>query len=220
MSYVNCYGLIHHVSESATHEDVIVTDVGFAYQCVSQAWHIKQGQRLITNGGLAAMGWGLPAAVGACIGSGRRTILFVGDGGLMFNIQELATVRHHDLPIKIFLLNNGGYLTMRQSQAHAFDGYMGSDDGSGLSFPTFVGIAQAHNLGYCGVRRSELLSEAVRATLNKEGPSICEVFMDPDQKQVPKSVNKRDESGNIRQTPIEDAWPYLPREEIEENLKV
>jgi acetolactate synthase-1/2/3 large subunit len=219
LSYVNCYGLIYHVAEQATAEDVIVTDVGFAYQCVSQAWKIKKGQRLLTNGGVAAMGWGLPAAIGACIGTGRRTLLFVGDGGLMFNLQELSTLKHHNLPVKIFLLNNGGYLTMRQSQEHAFDTYMGSDEKSGISFPDFGDIAYANYVLWNRVASSLHVKEAVATALKSTGPWLCEVMMDPNQPQIPKSVNQRDEQGNIRQTPIEDAWPYLPREEIAENLK-
>lgn len=218
--YVNSYHLVEALSEACGPDDVIVTDMGFAFQNTHQAWQVKNGQRLFTNCGLAAMGWGLPAAIGAAVGSGKRVICIVGDGGLMMNVQELSTLAHHGLPVKIVLLNNGGYLTMRQSQAHAFDGYMGSDEASGLSFPDFGILANAHRVPYSVATMSEMVSARVSSVLASDGPHLCEIVMDPDQPQEPKSINRRDETGNIKQTPIEDAWPYLPREEVEENLKV
>ena len=143
--FVNSFYLLDTLSTLAKDDDIIVTDMGFAFQNTHQTWKVKKGQRLITNCGLAPMGWGLPAAVGAAIGSGRRILAIVGDGGLMMNIQELATVMHHKLNIKIFLLNNGGYLTIKQTQQLGFDGrLMGVDKDTGLSFPNFVEIAYAH----------------------------------------------------------------------------
>jgi acetolactate synthase-1/2/3 large subunit len=217
--YVNSYHLIDELSERLGPDDVVVTDMGFAFQNTHQAFRVKQGQRLFTNGGTAAMGWGLPAAIGAAVGSGKRVTCIAGDGGLMFNMQELSTLKHHNLPVKIFLLNNGGYLTMRQSQEHAFDTYMGSDEKSGISFPDFGDVAYANYVLWNRVSSSSQVKEAVATALKSSGPWLCEVMMDPNQPQIPKSVNQRDEQGNIRQTPIEDAWPYLPREEIEENLR-
>lgn len=216
--YVNSYHLVDELSEQLTPQDVVVTDMGFAFQNTHQAFRVKQGQRLFTNCGLAAMGWGLPGAIGAAVGSGRRTVCIAGDGGLMMNAQELSTLKHHQLPVKIFLLNNGGYLTMRQSQAHAFGGYMGSDEGSGLSFPHFRNLARAHGIAprYC--EHAGMLREVVADVLAEPGPVLCEVVMDPDQPQVPKSINRREPDGTIKQTAIEDAWPYLPRDEMEENL--
>lgn len=215
---INSYGLVSVLSDLAGPDDVIVTDMGFSFNTCHQAWHIKLGQRLMTNCGLAAMGWGLPAAIGAAVGSGKRVIALIGDGGLMMNMQELATISHQQLPIKIFLLNNGGYLTMRQSQAHAFDGYMGSDDSSGLSFPDFEDIALAHD-GITYSKMAELNRHRLQLALEGPGPFLMEVMMDPNQAQIPKSVNRRDADGKIVQTALEDSWPYLPPEEIAENLR-
>lgn len=217
--YVNSYHLADVLSTHLNDQDIIVTDMGFAFQCFHQAFRVKLGQRFYTNCGLASMGWGLPAAIGAAVGSGRRVICIVGDGGMMMNVQELATVAHHNLPIKIFLLNNGGYLTMRQSQAHAFDGYMGSDEASGLSFPDFETIAIAHGIGHDCVKSTSFLDTIIRTTIACDGPCFVEVMMDPEQAQIPKSVNRR-ENGKIVQTPIEDAWPYLDRAELAANLEV
>lgn len=217
--YVNSYHLADVLSEHLTDEDVIVTDMGFAFQSFHQAFRVKIGQRFYTNCGLASMGWGLPAAIGAAVGSGRRVICIVGDGGMMMNVQELATIAHHNLPIKIFLLNNGGYLTMRQSQAHAFDGYMGSDENSGLSFPTFGKMAVAHGIWHWRVSAPDEVDRVAKLNLEWSGPALVEIAMDPEQPQIPKSVNRR-ENGKIVQTPIEDAWPYLDREELAENLRI
>lgn len=215
--YVNSYHLVDALSNAATKNDIIVTDMGYSFQNVHQAWKVKAGQRLFTNCGLAAMGWGLPAAIGAAFGSGRRVICVCGDGGLMMNAQELSTVSHHRLPVKIFLLNNGGYLTMRQSQENAFDRYMGSDSTSGLSFPQFAMLSEAHGIPY--VRMARLYDDILHTTLETSGPVFCEVPMDPNQPQIPKSINRREADGRIVQTAIEDAWPYLPREELAENLR-
>jgi acetolactate synthase-1/2/3 large subunit len=215
--YVNSYHFADVLSDALTPADVIVTDMGFAFQNMHQAFRVKRGQRFFTNCGMAAMGWGLPAAIGAAFGSGRRVICVTGDGGLMFNLQELATIAHHKLPVKIFVLNNGGYLTMRQSQANAFEGYMGSDEASGLSFPDFEAVAAAFGVRFDSIHNNCDLGNAMTAAFNDEGPALVELMMHPNQEAL-KSVNKRDPDGTIRQTAIEDAYPYLPHAEIEANL--
>jgi acetolactate synthase-1/2/3 large subunit len=218
--FCNSYHLVDELSNQLTKDDVVVTDMGFAFQNVHQAFRVKRGQRVFTNCGLASMGWGLPAAIGAAVGSGKRVVCVAGDGGLMDNAQELSTVKHHQLPVKLFVLNNGGYLTMRQSQANAFDRYMGSDEGSGLSFPHFRRLAEAHGIYSMRCEDSEMLHDVVAGALSTPGPVLCEIMMAPDQAQIPKSVNRREPDGTIKQTSLEDSWPYLPREEIEENLRV
>jgi acetolactate synthase-1/2/3 large subunit len=218
--YVNSYHFIDVLSDLLGPEDVVVTDMGFAFQNTHQAFKVKAGQRLMTNCGLAAMGWGLPAAVGACIGSGRRTICITGDGGLMMNVQELATIAHHRLPVKIFILNNGGYLTMRQSQEHAFEGYMGSDEASGISFPRFERIAGAHGIEFKRIAQGKDVEFWSRQALQIEGPVVVEIMMDPNQEQAPKSINRRMPDGTIVQTTLEDSYPFLDPVEIAEQLKV
>lgn len=218
--YVNSYHFIDVLSDIAAPMDVIVTDMGFAFQNTHQAWKVKDAQRLMTNGGLAPMGWGLPAAVGAAFALERRVFAIVGDGGLMMNVQELATIAHHRLPIKIFVLNNGGYLTMRQSQAHAFDSYMGSDAASGLSFPDFQRLARSFEIPCVRIETHAYLREQLEAFLSHDGPALCELMMDPNQMQAPKSINQRLPDGTIRQTSIEDAFPFLDPEEIAEQMRI
>lgn len=216
--YVNSYDLIDTLSEVLTSDDVIVTDMGFAFQNTFAAFRIKKGQRLITNTGLASMGWGLPGAIGAAIGSGRRVIAIIGDGGMMMNLQELATLAHHGLNVKIFLLDNNGYLTMRQSQSYAFGGYMGSDPDSGLSFPEFHTLFSAFDITRFVMSSVDV--GTIKMFLDMDGPGCAIAHMDPNQETIPKSLNQRMPDGSIRQTTLEDSYPFLPAEEIAEQMKV
>lgn len=218
--YVNSYYFIDTLSEIATSQDIIVTDMGFAFQNTHQAWKVKRGQRLLTNCGLAPMGWGLPAAIGASFAAGRRVIAILGDGGLMMNIQELATVRHHKLNIKIFMLNNGGYLTIKQTQQLGFDGrLMGVNEDTGLWFPDFGGVAAAHHIRYCMVKTHDNF-DRIETRINEDGPMFFEVFMSPDQPQAPRAVNRRNPDGTMNPTKLEDAYPFLSKEELDECMKI
>ena len=218
--YVNSFYFIDALSEISSHQDIIVTDMGFAFQNTRQAWKIKQGQRLLTNCGLAPMGWGLPAAIGACMGTHRRTILIAGDGGLMMNIQELATVRHHKLNLKIFMLNNGGYLTIKQTQQLGFEGrLMGVNEDTGLWFPDFGMMAAAFHIRYASVKTHAEFHK-IETRINEQGPMFFEVFMSPDQIQAPRSVNRRNPDGTMNPTKLEDAYPFLPPEEVEEAMRL
>ncbi len=219
---VNSYHFIDLLSDVLTPDDVIVTDMGLAFQNTHQAFRTKKGQRMFTNCGLASMGWGLPAAVGACVGSGRRrTICLGGEGGLNMTIHELATIMHHRLPVKLFVFNNGGYLTIKQTQELGFDGrLMGSTAESGISFPDFMKLAEAH--GFPGVRLNshDGLKERLEEVVNHDGPIVCELMMDPDQIQAPKSINRRNPDGTMKPTPLEDSFPFLDPQEIAENMSI
>lgn len=216
---VNSYGFLDLLTDLAEPGDVIVTDVGFAYQNAYQVWRVKPGQRLLSSNSLAPMGWGLPAAVGAAAAGAKRVICLTGDGGLMFNLQELATVAHHKMPVKVFIFNNGGYLTMKQSQDLAFGGRMGSD-AADLSFPDFQTIALANRIDFLRCPDRLCMDGIVKAALAHDDPVICELMMDPEQPQIPKSINRRLPDGTIKQTAIEDAWPFLDPAEVAENLHV
>ena len=219
--YVNSYYFIHQLSGLARPEDTIVTDMGFAFQNTHQVWETKKGQRILTNCGLAPMGWGLPAAIGAATGTGKRVLLITGEGGLMMNIQELATVMHHKLNIKIFVLQNGGYLTIKQTQEFGFEGrLMGVNKDTGLSFPNFQKIAHAHEMHLLYAPTTQYLEYSVSRTLDMDGPAMCEVRMSPDQPQAPRFINRRNADGTMNPTKLEDAWPFLDPEEVAEQMKV
>ena len=218
---VNSYVFVDLLSDLAKPDDIIVTDMGYAFQCTHQAWKVKKGQRLMTNCGLAPMGWGLPAAIGACLGSGRRTLCIVGDGGLMINIQELATIMHHQLPIKIFLLENGGYLTIKQTQELGFEGrLMGVNEDTGLSFPNFAKIAEAYGIGYAGTKQHKFLKMHLEHVLESKGPYLLELQMARDQPQAPRAVNRRNPDGTMNPTKLEDAYPFLDPAEVMENMRI
>lgn len=219
---VNSYYFIDVLSDVLKPDDVVVTDMGFAFQNTHQAFRVKQGQRVFTNCGLASMGWGLPAAVGACFGNGmKRTVCLAGEGGLMMTIQEMATVMHHHLPVKLFIFNNGGYLTIKQTQELGFDGrLMGSNEQSGISFPDFLKLAEAHRFKAVRLESHQNLKQQIEAVMNHDGPVVCEIMMDPNQMQAPKAINRRNADGTMKQTPLEDSYPFLDPKEIEENLSI
>ena len=135
------------------------------------------------------------------------------------NIQELATVMHNKLPIKLFVLNNNGYLTIKQTQEHGFDGrLMGCNQETGLSFPDILKLAEAYKIRYVRLDNQENLKREVKQVVDYEGPVVCEIIMDPDQQQIPKVLNRRNPDGTMETVSIEDMYPYLPREELKENM--
>lgn len=217
---VNSYYFVDVLSDVLSTKDIVVTDMGLAFQGTHQAFRIKEGQKLFTNSGFASMGWGLPAAVGACVANhSERTICISGDGGLQLNLQELATIMHNKLPIKLFVLNNNGYLTIKQTQEHGFDGrLMGCNQETGLSFPDILKLAEAYKIRYVRLDNQENLKREVKQVVDYEGPVVCEIIMDPDQQQIPKVLNRRNPDGTMETVSIEDMYPYLPREELKENM--
>ena len=214
---VNAYHLAELLSMRAHHDDIVVTDVGLAFQCTHTAWHVREGQRLFTNGGLAPMGWGLPAAIGAHLGTGRRVICISGDGGLMMNLQELATLKHHEADVKLFVLNNGGYVTMRQSQTRGFGRLVGSD-AADLSFPHFGMLAHSFDLPYMRLLSNADAKERIPEALEATGPVFVEVMADPEQYQV-QAINRRVE-GKIVPSRFEDLYPHLPEEQLAREIAI
>ena len=217
---INSYYFMDLLSDLLKANDVIVTDMGLSFVGTHQAFRTKTGQKLMTNSGFAPMGWGLPAAVGACIAHGKQqTICLSGEGGLMMNIQELATIMHHKLPIKLFIYNNGGYLTIKQTQQLGFNGrLMGSDEDSGISFPDFVKVAEAHGIPAIRLDSHQNLKENIQKFLEQEGMGVCDLILDNEQEQCPKAINLRKPDGTTEPTVFEDLYPFLSKEEIESNM--
>ena len=162
-SPVNSYNFIDILSEKLKGDDVIITDMGVAFTGTHQTFRVKEGQRFYTNSGFASMGWGLPAAIGACFGNdNKRIICIAGEGGFQMTSQELATVMHYKLPIKIFIYNNGGYLTIKQTQEINFNGrLMGSNEETGLSFPKYKELGSAYNIKSIQIKNQVNLSEKI-----------------------------------------------------------
>lgn len=220
--HVNSYVFMDRLSEQLVGSDIMVAGNGL--DCVSyfQAFKAKVGQRTINNGNWGAMGWDLPASVGACIGSGgRRTVCVTGDGSMQLNVQELLTISHHKLPVKIFVFNNGGYSSIRATQKTFFDGRLvGADRSSGVSDPDFGKLSAAYGIGYAAIRDNGGLEDGIRRVLTHEGPILCEVNISQEQEIIPKASAYRKEDGTLESRPLEDMYPFLPRDEIWENMNL
>ena len=213
---VNSYYFIEELSKILKKGDTVVTDMGLSFVGTHQAFFVKKNQNIYTNSGHAPMGWGLPASIGASIAkSNKMVVAVVGDGGLQMNIQEFATIMHHKLPIKIFIYNNGGYLTIKQTQELGFGNrIMGSNKKSGLSFPDYRKIAEAHNIKYFKIERNKGIVKNLKKIFQIKSAVICELIMDHSQEQMPKAINKRLPNGKTIATVFEDMYPFLKKEEL------
>lgn len=220
--YVNTYVLLDVLSNQMTGNDMLVPgSSGSCSEVSCQAFKVKKGQVVLNNQGLGSMGFGLPASIGACIASGgRKTICINGDGGFMMNIQELETVRRLNLPIKFFILNNDGYGSIRNMQNTHFKGlYVGSGRTSGVTLPDMQKVANAFEIHSCVIKNQQNIEQEVKKVLDSEGPFICEVMISPDQQTQPRVSSIKLEDGSMISKPIEDMWPFLSEEEIEENMQ-
>tara|TARA_Y100000590_G_scaffold470704_1_gene668036 strand:+ start:12082 stop:13854 length:1773 start_codon:yes stop_codon:yes gene_type:complete len=217
---INSYYFIECLSKLLNKNDTIVTDMGLSFVGTHQAFQIKKGQKLYTNSGHAPMGWGLPAAIGACYAKNKKKIIcLTGEGGLQMNIQELATLMHNKLPIKIFIYNNGGYLTIKQTQQLGFKSrIMGSNPNSGLSFPDYKKISASHKIKYYKLNKTYNLSKDLKKILSLKDAVITEIILDEEQEQMPKAINKRLPNGKVIATKFEDLYPFLPSDELKENM--
>lgn len=217
--YVNSYVFIDKLSDELDNSDVIVTDMGTSFTTTFQTFKVKKGQRIFTSSGLASMGFGLPGAIGACFANDeKRTICLTGEGSFMFNIQEMQTVMHHNLPIKIFLFNNKVYLSVKLMQDTNFGGLrVGSDEKSGVSFPDMSKVAQAFGFRTYKISNHSELNK-INSVLETDGPVFCEVLLDPDEVLSPRLKTKVKKDGSMSQSPLEDMWPFLDREEFKRNM--
>ncbi|HEX4021813.1 MAG TPA: thiamine pyrophosphate-binding protein [Acidobacteriaceae bacterium] len=217
---VNPYCFVDQLFSQLEEGDIIVAGDGTACVTAFQAAHLRRHQRMYTNSGSASMGYDLPAAIGAWHAThAKRIICLAGDGSLMMNLQELQTISGAAMPIKIFILNNGGYHSIRQTQQAYFpDNIVGCGLESGLSFPDFQKLAAAFNIPARQVKTHSALDAVIHETINEPGPQICEVFLDQAQAFAPKLASRRLEDGSMVSSPLEDLSPFLSREELAENL--
>lgn len=222
---VNAYDFMRELSRHIDDDAIIVTDVGTAFVCSQQAMQLTGKQRLFHASGIAPMGYGLPAAIGACLaGGGRQVVCICGDGGMMFNLQELATIAHHDLPIIIFVLANGGYRTMQVTQGNHFGRETAASESSGVMMPNFMSIASTL-INAMDIDSDSYLEEAIAEILGGNiphfkgcNPVLCEVHMASGQQITPR-VQSRMENGTFVPVPPEDMYPYLDRAELVQNMQ-
>jgi acetolactate synthase-1/2/3 large subunit len=217
---INPYHFIEIIFEHLTEDDAVITGNATACIVTFQASQIKLGQRLFSNSGSASMGYDLPAAIGAAIArKGKRTICLAGDGSLQMNLQELQTVSQHRLLLKIFVLNNNGYLSIRLSQKGFFGEVIGEGPDSGVSFPNMEKIANAYGIQFKRLAQAPF-ADSLQEVLNLPGPVICEVMLDPTQSFEPRQSSRQLPDGRIVSAPLEDMFPFLEREELSENLLI
>ena len=214
---LNPYVFMDKLFDQLKDDDRIICGNGSACVITFQGCKIKQGQRMFTNSGCAAMGYGFPAAVGVAVAdNSRRTICVDGDGSIMMNIQELATVAYNKLDMKIVLLNNNGYHSIRQTQTNLFKPpFIGIDGESGICFPNFGKLAESFGIKYFRVNSETDCDEVLNDALNCNGPCLCEVILDPTQNFAPKSSSKVLPDGRIVSPSLDDMAPFLDRDEFE-----
>lgn len=220
--FANAYALMDYVSSSLPEKALTVVSNGTCCVAGHQAYVIRKGSRFYNNNAVASMGYGLPAAIGACISNNRSvTVCFEGDGSIMMNLQELQTILTNQLPIKIFLINNQGYHSIRQTQNNLFSerSKVGiGPESRDLTFPDFKKLAAAFGYPYYAAYSNKEMKQMVDTVLAKEGFAICEVFVSTEQIFEPKAATKRLEDGTLVSPPLEDLAPFLPREELERNM--
>jgi len=197
----------------------VVCGDGSACVVSFQAARIKENQRLYTNSGCASMGYDIPASIGAALAQpAGKVVCLAGDGSAQLNLQELQTIVHHHLPIKIFVLNNGGYLSIRTTQKSFFaSNFVGEGPQSGVSFPDITRVAAAY-----GIRSSKICqspcSDQIDEVLNSEGPHLCEVMLDPAQEFEPRLTSRVLPDGRMVSSRLEDLYPFLDPQELRSNL--
>lgn len=230
-SPANVYAFIKEESRRLNEGQITVVGNGSACVVGGHGYVIKKGQRFISNSAIASMGYDLPAAIGACVANKRYCketgekeqdiICVTGDGSIQMNLQELQTIIHHQYPIKIFLINNGGYHSIRQTQNNYFGKPLigiGKDSGD-LSFPDMAKLAPAYGFPFIRIDSNDALGEGIEKALSINGPVICEVMVDMDQKFEPKAASKPMPDGSMVSAPLEDLAPFLPEEELKSIMR-
>ena len=202
-------------------DQIVITDMGTSYTCTHQALKTNGKLRLYTSSACCSMGFGLPGAIGSYFGDkSKKPILIAGDGGIQMNIQELQTIVHHNIPLKIFILNNQGYLAISLMQDNLFNSnYIGSTLDSGVSSPDFCKISKAYGIKSIRVNNNKQLEDQIESILNYPGPIVCEVMMPTNQLLIPRVQSKKNSKGEIESTSLENMFPFLNDEELSNIMK-
>jgi acetolactate synthase-1/2/3 large subunit len=222
-SRVSIFHLAEVIGTESNPDDLLVSgSSGSGIEIFLLACPTRNGQRIYHTAGLGAMGYGLPMALAVSIGGGRkRTILVDGDGGFQFNIQELETASRLKLPVKFFVLNNDGYASIRASQTGYFGRpSIGCDSATGLTVPNLSKVAAAYNIPCVVIEDQRHLREDVKRALEMDGPVMVDVRVIPDEVRAPRLQSYQKPDGSFVSKPLEDMFPFLPREEFLANMIV
>lgn len=220
---INIYSLVDRLSEQSVTGDFFIADAGSAFYAVSQGVQLtKEGQRYIPSSAMATMGYTLPAAIGVSTAIGDKRVLAVtGDGSLQQNIQELQTLLHYNLPVKLFVLNNDGYLSIRASQKNYFkERYIGEGPSSGVTMPDTLKICEAYGIPAARVSNLKDLDKAIKIAMETSGPYVLDIITPPEQLIIPTVSSRVNPDGSMSSRPLEDMAPFLNREEYLANLVI
>lgn len=220
IDFVDSYNFYDVISDIAPDDVIYIFGNGTA--CVSsyQSLRLKNNQKVVVNSGCASMGYDLPAAIGACIANNKQDVICVtGEGSLQMNIQELQTIIHNKLPIKLFILNNNGYISIRNTQNSFFKGHkVGADKESGVSFPDTIKLAEAYGFKTFKIENQNNLEDDLKKVLEMEGGIVCEIMLSPEEKMQPKLSSEIKPDGTMVSKPLEDMFPFIDREEFRKNM--
>jgi acetolactate synthase-1/2/3 large subunit len=213
---INSFYFMEVLSDKLTDNNVVVTDMGTSYTCTMQSLQMNGKNRLFTSSACCSMGFGLPGAIGAYFGNSNKDIILIaGDGGLQMNIQELQTIIHNKIPLKIFVLNNNGYLAISLMQDNLFkSNYIGSNNESGISSPDFTKLAEVYGLKTFKFNNNTELEKGIDEVLCTKGPVLCEISMIENQLLIPRVQSSKDKNGKIVSNSLENMFPYLNEEEM------
>jgi acetolactate synthase-1/2/3 large subunit len=219
---INSYWFIDRLSEFLEPDHLIVTDMGTSLTCTHAAIRLKEGQRIMTSTGLGEMGFGLPGAIGAALGApNRRVVLVTGEGGLMMNLQELQTLKHLGLDVKIFIINNNGYLTIKHTHNAIYNSQGNASacgTNSGVTFPDIGRVVNAFGFNHTAKDTAEDLDQWIQDVLNHKGSYAAEIKMPEFQELIPKSAVKTRPDGTMYSSPLEDLYPFLSAEELKQEM--
>ena len=212
---INSYYFVDELSKQCDKDTMVVVDTGSCFHVACQSWKVKEGQRFLTTGGLSSMGWWV-AGIGACVASNRcNTVVITGDGSLQMNIQEFATIKHNRLPIKTFVLNNDGYLLIRQTQRNFMEGRLfGEGPETGVWCPENEKIAAAYGIKFVSINEKDSVQEKIKEVLSYDGPVICDVKIPKWQLIIPRVSSEKKEDGTLVSRNFEDMSPYLDPKEL------
>ena len=213
---INSFRFIKILSKNLSGNETIVTDMGTSFTCTMQSFEIKKKQRLFTSSGLAAMGFGIPGAIGSYYGNpNKKLVCIIGDGGAMFNLQELQTIVSYNIPVKIFLINNEGYLTMKLMQKKNFDKFVGASKKSGLSMPNFLKISNAFKIKNLDINSEQKLKKNIKKIINSKDSFFTQINMPGFQELIPRVQSKLKANGDFVPATLDNMYPFLQEEEHE-----
>lgn len=222
--YVNPYCFVEESCKQFRSGEIIVVSNGTGpLNCSYQAFYVKKGQRVILNLGAASMGYGLPAAIGASFAfdNKKRIICMEGDGSIQMNIQELQAMKHYNLPIKLFIYSNDGYLTQRNTQNNLFAGrHVASGSDSGVTCPDFVKVGKAYGIKSIRINNHKEMKSKIKYALDYPGPIICDINALKEMTLTPKLLTRKKLDGSFYSPPLEDMWPFLSKEELKKNMLI